>query len=82
MELADILDKAAVDQQPDNFLWRSSQGNIWRAHNFRKRSGWKQVCEAVGFPNPRIHDLRHSYASIVRRSGQADLPTLSKVMGH
>lgn len=80
--IADILDKAAVDQEPDNFLWRSSQGNIWRAHNFRKRSGWKQACEAVGFPNLRIHDLRHSYASIVRRSGQADLPTLSKVMGH
>lgn len=80
--IADILDNAAVDQEPDTFLWRSSQGKIWRAHNFRKRSGWRQACEAIGFPNLRIHDLRHSYASIVRRSGQADLPTLSKVMGH
>lgn len=80
--IAKILDDAALDQSPENFLWRSSQGKIWRPHNFRKRSGWKQACERIGTPNLRMHDLRHSYASIVRRTGQTDLATLSKVMGH
>lgn len=35
----------------------------------------------LGTPNLRIHDLRHTYASLARSSG-ADLKTLQVVMGH
>ncbi|MGO2806820.1 MAG: tyrosine-type recombinase/integrase [Glutamicibacter arilaitensis] len=79
--IAILLDRAAANRVPEDFLWTSAQGQIWRAGNFRRRSGWRQAVTAIGYPNLRLHDLRHSYASIVRHTG-ADLPTLSRVMGH
>lgn len=79
--LAPMLDDAANGQDPLDFLWRSAQGHVWRPQSFRKRSGSKTAAESIGVPDLRVHDLRHSYASIVRSSG-ADLATLSRVMGH
>ena len=35
-------------------------------------------------PNPRFrfHDLRHTYATVLCNSGQVDIYTLQKLMGH
>lgn len=79
--IAVLLDQAACNREPQDFLWTSAQGQIWRPGNFRRRSRWRQAVTNIGYPNLRLHDLRHSYASIVRHTG-ADLPTLSRVMGH
>jgi hypothetical protein len=35
----------------------------------------------IGRPTLRVHDLRHTYASVARRAG-ADLRLLQKTMGH
>ncbi|MGO2482563.1 tyrosine-type recombinase/integrase [Glutamicibacter ardleyensis] len=79
--IAAMLDKAAANRDPGDFLWPSPQGQIWRPGNFRRRSGWRDAVTAIGYPKLRLHDLRHTFASISRQAG-ADLPTLSRVMGH
>lgn len=42
---------------------------------------FKRIVEKLGFPSARIHDLRHTFASISLESGD-DLKTVSKALGH
>jgi integrase len=42
---------------------------------------WRAVRAAAGIPDCRLHDLRHSHASI-GVSGGASLPIISKLLGH
>lgn len=45
------------------------------------RRTWKAVCEAVGLKGVRIHDLRHTFASLVASSGQS-LMVIGELLGH
>ena len=42
---------------------------------------WTLICREAGLSNIRIHDLRHSYASILASSG-ASLPVIGRMLGH
>ena len=42
---------------------------------------WAAVCKAAGLEDVRIHDLRHSFASILVSSG-ASLPVIGAMLGH
>lgn len=42
---------------------------------------WASVCRAAGVENARIHDLRHSFASILVSRG-ASLPLIGALLGH
>ncbi len=42
---------------------------------------WKMVRAAAGFPNLRLHDLRHSFASTGLARGDA-LPVIGAILGH
>lgn len=42
---------------------------------------WRAVCEAAGIENARIHDLRHSFASLLVSNG-ASLPVIGQLLGH
>jgi integrase len=42
---------------------------------------WRQLRIAAGFPNLRLHDLRHSFASIGLAGGDA-LPVIGSLLGH
>jgi integrase len=45
------------------------------------RRTWVEVCEAAGIASARIHDLRHSYASILISAGLS-LPVIGALLGH
>ncbi len=45
------------------------------------RKPWKRVCKLVGLDDVRIHDLRHSFASVAA-SGGASLQVVGKLLGH
>lgn len=49
------------------------------ATNIRPR--WEVIREAAGLPGVRIHDLRHSYASVVAAQG-GSLPMIGRLLGH
>lgn len=45
------------------------------------RKTWASVCEAADIGDCRLHDLRHSYASVLASSG-ASLPIIGALLGH
>jgi integrase len=45
------------------------------------KKAWAIVCKAAGITGVRIHDLRHTYASILASSG-ASLPLIGALLGH
>jgi integrase len=42
---------------------------------------WPAVCKAAGIKGVRLHDLRHTYASVLASSGQS-LPVIGALLGH
>jgi len=42
---------------------------------------WRRIREAAGLEDVRIHDLRHSFASVAAGSGQS-LPVIGALLGH
>jgi integrase len=45
------------------------------------KTTWKALLKAAGISGFRLHDLRHTFASRVKRSG-ADLYTVQRLLGH
>ena len=45
------------------------------------RNAWPELCEAAGIKNARLHDLRHTYASLLASSGLS-LPIIGALLGH
>lgn len=42
---------------------------------------WAGICEDAGITGVRIHDLRHTYASVLASAGQT-LPVIGQLLGH
>ena len=57
--------------------WASRLG----LENWKRSVNWKAAITKIGRDKMRVHDLRHTYASLSRRAG-ADLRLLQKAMGH
>ena len=51
------------------------------AHLVNLQKPWGRVRKAAGLPELRLHDLRHSFASIAAASGLS-LPVIGKLLGH
>jgi integrase len=49
--------------------------------NWKRSVHWRESIKVICHENLRVHDLRHTYASLSRRAG-ADLRLLQKAMGH
>lgn len=74
--------KARIDGRPlDAPAVASPEGAMLRANNWRRHTHWKKALKDLGLAPLKIHDLRHTYASLAR-SGGADLRWLQKTMGH
>jgi integrase len=42
---------------------------------------WRRICKAAGLDDVRLHDLRHSFAS-VGAGAEMGLPMIGKLLGH
>ncbi len=42
---------------------------------------WQKVRDEAGLGDVRLHDLRHSYASVALMNG-ATVPTIARLLGH
>jgi integrase len=74
-----LLSEIYADAEDDAefvFPGRSEEG---RRTQIKK--DWKAICKAAGLKDVRIHDLRHSYASILVSSGLS-LPIIGALLGH
>jgi integrase len=54
-----------------------------RHHGHREgiRKAWDAICQRAGISGARIHDLRHTYASLLASSGLS-LPVIGALLGH
>ncbi len=50
-------------------------------HRVEVKRNWAAICKAAEIEDIRIHDLRHSYASLLA-SGGASLPVIGALLGH
>jgi integrase len=59
----------------------SPRGSRLGLENWKRSVRWPAAIAQIGREKLRVHDLRHTYASLSRRAG-ADLRLLQKAMGH
>jgi integrase len=59
----------------------SPRGSRLSLENWKRAVNWPGAIAKVRREGLRVHDLRHTYASLSRRAG-ADLRLLQKAMGH
>jgi len=76
------LFKARIDGQPQGApAVASPRGSRLGLENWKRSVGWRSAVAKIGREKLRVHDLRHTYASLSRRAGP-DLRLLQKAMGH
>jgi integrase len=74
--------KARLDSRPPGApAVASPRGSRLGLENWKRSINWKVAIAKIGRDKMRVHDLRHTYASLSRRAG-ADLRLLQKAMGH
>jgi integrase len=76
-----ILTGRLQNRRPSEPAITSPMGARLSLENWKRSVKWKQAIAEIGRPSLRVHDLRHTYASLARRAG-ADLRLLQKTMGH
>jgi integrase len=73
--LADLRVKAAKDAQYV-FPGRGGEG-----HRIEIKGDWAAICKAANISAARMHDLRHTYASVLASAGLS-LPVIGALLGH
>ena len=56
-------------------------GRAGVGHRVDLKRAWPEICRAAGITGLRVHDLRHSYASMLVSGGQS-LPVIGALLGH
>ncbi len=56
-------------------------GNVDGSHLVNLQKPWRHLRELAGLDDVRIHDLRHSFASVAAATG-ASLPMIGALLGH
>jgi integrase len=75
VQLLKELRKEADDDQEYVFPGRSS------GHRVNVNDAWVVLCAAAKIKGARLHDLRHTYASVLASAGQS-LPVIGALLGH
>jgi integrase len=71
--LADIYEMQGADQE---WVFPGRVGHLHRIDNV-----WAVIRRRAGIPDVRLHDLRHTYASLLASAGQS-LPIIGALLGH
>lgn len=70
------------DAKPnDAWLFSAPEGGPLRERNWQRSVHWKEALKTIGRPTLRVHDLRHTAASIWLGAG-ADPKVVQRVLGH
>lgn len=76
LAVADLLDRRLAETG-GSFIFPGRLGSPL----VEVRKTWSKACEAAGLDRVRIHDLRHTFASLLASSGQS-LLVVGELLGH
>ena len=80
-ELVPIIDRWSAGKEPQAWLFAAPGGGPLRESNWKRSVGWRAARVAAGVPDVRVHDLRHTAASLWLAAG-ADPKVVQRVLGH
>jgi integrase len=79
--LRPYAEAAARGKRGSDLLFDGPDGGRLTNHNARRAVNWDELREAIGRPDLRIHDLRHTFATILFDAG-ATAPDVQATLGH
>jgi len=71
--------KAGPDWQDEGFVFTNEMGHRFSPHTVY--DNFKRIMTSIGWPNARLHDLRHTFATASLRAGD-DIKTVQGNLGH
>jgi len=74
-----VVDRWSAGKAPDAWLFDAPEGGPLRESNWKRSVGWRAATAAAGVPGFRVHDLRHTAASV---AAGADPKVVQRVLGH
>jgi integrase len=80
-ELLPVVDRWSAGKAPDAWLFSAPKGGPLRESNWKRSVRWRAATAAAGLPGFRVHDLRHTAASVWLGAG-ADPKVVQRVLGH
>jgi len=80
-DLVPIVDRWSAGKPPGAWLFDAPAGGPLRESNWKRSVGWRAATAAIGVPSLRVHDLRHTAASLWLGAG-ADPKVVQRVLGH
>ena len=80
-DLVPIVDSWARDKKREDWLFHAPQGGPLNEANWKRSTSWSDAIRAIGVPDLRVHDLRHTAASVWLGSG-ADPKVVQRILGH
>ena len=64
LDLVPIVDRWSAGKMPDAWLFSAPDGGPLRESNWKRSVGWSAATTAAGLQGFRVHDLRHTAASV------------------
>jgi integrase len=80
-ELVPLVDAWAEGKQGADWLFAAPRGGPLGEANWKRSVGWSGATKAIGRPTFRVHDLRHTCASLWLGEG-ADPKVVQRILGH
>lgn len=80
-ELYPVVDRRAIGRAATDWLFPAPAGGPIRESNWKRTVRWSRAVTELGYPMLRVHDLRHTAASLWLASG-ADPKVVQAVLGH
>lgn len=71
--------EAATEPNPHGLLWTAANGKP--IDPSRDNKEWHSVLSRAGVPDARLHDARHTTASLLRKAG-VPIELITKILGH
>ena len=81
VDLVPIVDRWSAGKTPGAWLFSAPGGGPLRESNWKRSVGWSAATMAAGLQGFRVHDLRHTAASVWLGAG-ADPKVVQRVLGH
>ncbi len=76
-----IVDAWAEGKDLDDWLFGAPGGGPLHECNWKRSIDWSAATKAIGMPTLRVHDLRHTAASVWLAAG-ADPKVVQRILGH